>query len=338
MKLKLIIAGVLLAVLVVASPVPALELLFPAPGTAVVNSDYLIIKGGTTPRLSGISVEINGVPSDIFNISTPEYRATFDDMLILAPEFDPGINTVRLSGYAPAADAGADDTVSKIGEVVAEIFYVDGIKYLSAPQEFPRFVMHTPAREAICQRCHNLNPAPRELNIPDAATNPCGACHARMLDVKHVHGPAGVFQCGGCHDPATRPQKYQVTKNDAQLCGECHQDMLDAIKGAKEQHGPLKLGMCTLCHDPHSSDYFAQLRLFPNDVCLNCHAKVAQNPHVTRNVGGKSHPLRGVPDFSRPDRELTCAGCHNPHFGANTNYFQDGHESRFALCGMCHQK
>ena len=39
----------------------ALQIIYPLDGTYVTKSKYLIVKGGTDPMLSGISIDINGV-------------------------------------------------------------------------------------------------------------------------------------------------------------------------------------------------------------------------------------------------------------------------------------
>lgn len=320
---------ILLIVGALARPVSALELDYPEDGTLIHNSDYIIIKGGQTPQLESMVIELNGVRSDPIDISSEEYRKAFGDMLILQPEFDPGKNSIRVEGYV----AG-----KMVSEAQGDIYYKENSTEVP-PDGYRPFIMHTPQKERLCAACHNMQPDKVELRANTAQGNPCASCHKRMLNKSYVHGPAGVFGCIDCHDPASQPNKYRVAeKNDAQLCNSCHQEQLQAFKSNKFIHGPIEVGMCLICHDPHASEYRSQVVEPINELCLACHSKVKGTPHVTRGVGGKAHPLSGAADPSRPGVELSCTSCHNPHGGMSKGMFQWQLTSRFALCQVCHKK
>jgi predicted CXXCH cytochrome family protein len=306
----------------------SLEIVYPADKTSVTRSDFLIIKGGSTPPLEGMTIELGGTKSDLIDVSSPEYRAAFKDLLILEPDFSPGKNLVRVEGFV----AG-----KKVAGAVAEIFY-QADPTAAVPKGFKPFVMHIPAREALCAPCHNMNPDKIEINAETAETNPCAACHRRMLDKSHVHGPAGVYRCGYCHDPASKPARYATPADEAALCNGCHSDKVAAFKANKFVHGPVAAGLCLICHDSHATDNPAQMVAPINDVCLGCHEAIGTGIHVVRGVGGAGHPLKGVPDPSQPGRELSCASCHDPHGGKTGSFLQRGITSRFALCQICHQK
>ena len=327
-KLTRIVLFVCILGLLGTLPARALQLVYPADETSVHRSDFLISKGGEQPALEGMTVEINGAKSDIIDISGDDYRAAFKDFLILQPSFDPGRNVVKIEGY-------------RGGQVVARqsatIYFMAG-PYDVPPEGFPTFVMHRPETEALCAGCHNMNPTPEQLAQASPVKNPCAACHRRMLQDKYVHGPAGVFRCTYCHQPDSTPNRYQAQDGDAGLCNQCHQDKVDEFKKNKFVHGPVAVGLCSVCHDAHASNNPAQAVLPINDLCLSCHAKVAESPHVVRGIRGEAHPLKGVQDPSRPDRDLSCVSCHNPHGGNSEYYFVRNIQGRFSLCSLCHTK
>lgn len=306
----------------------ALEIVYPADGTYVTRSNYLIVKAGEAPAIDGLTIEINGVASDLIDISSPEYKGLFQDFLIVEPEFDGGTNQVRVEGYQRG---------KVVAKAVAEIYFMADFA-VQPPDGFAPYVMHVAEREALCAPCHNMNPTERELAADTAAANPCGSCHRRMLEKKHVHGPAGVYECTTCHDAASRPAKYRLIEDEAALCNECHFDKVEQFRESKFVHGPVEAGYCLVCHDSHATDNPAQLLASTNQVCLACHEGVQQDVHVLRGVGGKSHPLGDRLDPSGHGRMLSCASCHNPHGGMTEAMFQRGISNRFVLCQICHQK
>lgn len=331
MKNAVLFLGALLNLLLLSSgPAAALELVYPADGTYVVRSDYLIIKGGVDPRFDGISIEINGVKSDVFDLTGAQYREAFDDFLIVEPELDPGENLLVIEGYvAGRMEARASAKVYFLKDPTA-----------TPPGGYRPYVMHLPEREALCAKCHNMTPTAKALAGVTAPVNPCASCHARMLNRKHVHGPAGVFQCTWCHEPGSKPAGYQVKpQSDAAMCNDCHSDKLAEFRKNKFVHGPIEAGMCLVCHDAHATDHNAQLIMPVNQLCLGCHQGIDASIHVLRGVGsGKSHPLQGSIDPSTPGRAFTCASCHNPHGGRGEKLFVRDIDERMLLCKVCHQK
>ena len=124
----------------------ALEILYPADGTYVDKSNYLVLKGGTDPQLSGMSIEINGVKSDIIDVTPEAYVAAFGDMLILEPLFDPGPNSIVVEGYL----GGERMAVAR-----SEIYFRDRYDQ-PPPAGYSRERFHLPEREAPCVSCHNM--------------------------------------------------------------------------------------------------------------------------------------------------------------------------------------
>ena len=306
----------------------ALQLLYPLDGTYVTKSSYLVIKGGDTPQLTGISVEINGVDSDVINISSQDYRAIFADMFIVKPLYDPGENRIIVRGFQGQ---------ERKAMVEAKIYYLDRFDQ-PPPAGFTREAFHLPEREEPCVDCHNMTPSAAELSNPDPGRNPCASCHMRMLKAAHVHGPAGVFECTLCHDTDSAPSKYQPNPASDALCLDCHDDKLDEFRKAPFVHGPVEAGMCLVCHDPHASEERGQLLVPAYDLCVACHARMAEEPHVTRGTSGKPHPVNGVPNPAGMGEELSCASCHEPHAGVASAMFRWGITSRMSLCAKCHKK
>jgi predicted CXXCH cytochrome family protein len=85
------------------------------------------------------------------------------------------------------------------------------------------------------------------FSIEAAAEGEClnVGCHAKMLEVKYVHGPVAVGDCGYCHTQ-TGKHSFRLSADGAGLCGICHD-----IKVKSN---------CGSCHDPHGSAREFQLK------------------------------------------------------------------------------
>lgn len=308
------------------SSAAALEILYPAEGTYINRSEALVIKAGE--GIDGLVLELGGESSDLIDISGEQYRATFQDMLILRPEFDPGKNRVKVRGYLQ-------------GEKVAEAevnFFLRTDQLAAPPEGYRRYLMHVPEKEAACVACHDLNPTAAAISHPSPQQNPCVTCHRGMLRPEWSHGPAGAYECGSCHELQNEKGRFRERKIDADLCNECHQDIVEAYLHEEFVHGPVEAGLCNTCHDSHATPHRGQLVADTNAMCLGCHETVDDRGHVGRGVGGRSHPLSGPKDPSRAGRSFDCTGCHNPHGGKSPYYYQRGLSSRMKLCQVCHRK
>jgi len=303
-----------------------LELIYPEDGTLLEKQGNLIIKAGGNNAVDGVIVEINGFRSGLLDISSPEYKAVFQDFLILEPEYSSGKNVIVVEGYKQGA---------VVGKLSTEIYFQANPNVFPPPKYRP-FVMHVSQKEALCSSCHEMSPTMEDLRNYSSA-NPCAACHKNLLNKKYVHGPAGVYQCVSCHDPSTRPSKYKVKNSDVWLCAECHSDKISKFKANSFIHGPVEVGMCLVCHNAHSSENPYQLKASVNDLCLGCHSGLQVPVHFTQGTG-KGHPVSGAVDPRSPINEkLSCVSCHNPHGGVNRVFFEKD-LSGMMFCQECHKK
>lgn len=307
----------------------AVTFVSPAPNTWVARSNYLIVKLNN-PEITAVKIDVNGLPGDLMQVSSPEYRKAFQDILIVQPVWDRGRNNVVLEAYA-----GKD----RLEVAQAAFYYAPKGEQATIPPEYAANVFHTPDHEQRCAGCHNMEPTPTQLLSTQEKENPCAGCHRKILDAKYIHGPAGTYSCTYCHKENAKP-KYAVLKRDAALCNECHEEKAAEFKKKKYVHGPVAGGMCEVCHDPHGSPYYAQLKAPINELCLSCHESIKKAPHVVRTTTGQGHPVSGFKDPSAPKtgREMSCISCHNPHGNDVRYFFQNNAEDRMQLCQMCHNK
>lgn len=305
----------------------ALDFIYPAPASRVDTAGHIILKFNQ-PDLTGARVTLNGLPSELIDIGSPEYRKLFRDYFIAQALWDPGVNTIQLDLFKGG---------QKVESSTMQVFFTgEGRK---PTPEYKPVTMHIQEREQYCEGCHNVNPTPAQMSSSSDKTNPCFRCHRKMLSEKYVHGPVGTYSCGFCHASKGSP-KHAVPRKGADLCYECHSDMAAQFKKKKLLHGPVEAGMCDACHDPHGSPNESQLHKPINELCLSCHGHIRNQTHVIRTVSGQSHPLSGKQDPAKKGsgREMSCISCHNPHGGEVRYYFVNNAEDRMLLCQLCHAK
>lgn len=191
----------------------------------------------------------------------------------------------------------------------------------------------------LCGDCHVLAATASDRSPPSPQDSSCYDCHRRLVNEREVHGPAAVWACLICHDPQAKPTPYAMPARVLDLCYTCHTAQRAYFFSAKYQHGPTSTGRCTICHNPHGSPNPFWLKRAPWDLCTSCHFEKATGRHVIAwGPGGDTHPTRGRPDPMRPERELACNSCHNPH-AANSPYLWNFDARRHTeLCQTCHKK
>ncbi len=241
-----------------------------------------------------------------------------------------GMNTIQLMGL-------------NRGKVVVQkelkVFFRSDLfpKFRVPPSGFKRYYFHFIDNEKSCASCHDMEPTLSSLRPGTPEDSPCYTCHSRKNNDTFTHQPAAQWNCFSCHEVLRGERKYTAPKPDQKVCFPCHNYELKEWKKKKLMHGPTAVGHCTLCHNPHGSDWPALLKMQTTDLCINCHEEKASGAHVIAGFYGKGHPVRGVKHPFKPDREFTCAGCHNPHAGNSQNLLHLDNKNMTIYCTTCHK-
>ncbi len=317
----------LLLLLIPGRAIAAMQLIYPADKSWVYRSDYLILKTNDT-AITGVRITVNGIDGDIMQISSPGYRRSFRDFLIVQPLWDKGKNTILIEGFSGSF---------KVQSVSAEIFFNPLGDRSLVPTGFRAMVLHTPENEKICVSCHIM--AAAGGNAASAGSSTCATCHRQIPQVKYPHEPVTSFTCTYCHTKTDNP-RHGLSRRDTALCYDCHADKADDIKKFAFPHGPVAAGMCELCHDSHGTNFPAFMHTSINELCLSCHEKIGKSSHVLSSTAGIGHPMSGRDDVSpkRKGKELSCVSCHDPHGGKVRYFFVSGKADRLELCQFCHAK
>lgn len=203
----------------------------------------------------------------------------------------------------------------------------------------------------------------------DIKSENCLTCHPDKKEGKAVHTAVGMG-CENCHQATSEKDKEKTSitliAEGGGLCAMCHK----ASRGPV-QHGPYKAGQCLVCHEPHASNFPKQTRAETNTLCMSCHGsnrpdvKVNADAKTVSLLGGRtfdlasyekapkigaehsdksaaptvSHPVTGK-DPRKPDAELSCISCHDPHGSQAGKLLRNPTESRNQaenLCLSCHR-
>jgi len=200
---------------------------------------------------------------------------------------------------------------------------------------------HGPAANILCNTCHNNPDAGGKISVPGGKMiDLCSKCHVYARGwskMAHMHGPTGTGDCTICHNPHGDKYKFQLWADGAgEICVACHRDKKRFLTEPRSvrfrPHGIVQGAGCIACHSPHASPNRFQLHKPINDLCSGCHLKM-KGMRRGHPVGG--HPLKGVQDLRRPERELACSGCHNPH-GSEFKYILIGDNLGGHVCTKCH--
>ncbi len=299
---------------------------FPPDNSFVENEQISIVLNLEKQAVDGIQV-ITGenVPTEI-SVRPDSSNACFGVTL------NKGMNTVNLLGL-------------KQGKVVVreevKIFFRSALfpKFRDPPADFNRYFFHLTNNEKSCAGCHRMEPTLSSLRPGKPEESPCYDCHTKkFINNTFIHNPAAQGTCFACHEVLQGERKYTTPKPDEKVCYPCHNSQVKEWKSKKIMHGPTAVGQCTLCHNPHGSERPALLRMQTTDLCINCHEDKASGAHVIAGFFGKGHPVRGVKNPFNPDREFTCAGCHNPHAGNTQNLLNHDNSNMAVYCTHCHKK
>lgn len=228
-----------------------------------------------------------------------------------------------------------------LGRHSREVFFFSPIaKEKEVPVGFtPQPFHRTGGTPEKCALCHTLEPQKTDLAPIPASSSSCHTCHRGLMQYKQVHGPAALWNCLACHNPASSPVRYSTSVPVRDLCYNCHTDQKEYFFSSRYQHGPTATGMCTICHNPHASDNEFWLKKPPWELCTTCHEDKASGRHIIAwGPSGDSHPTRGRPDPTKPEREFSCRSCHNPHASNSPNLWNFNATTGYQLCWVCHQK
>lgn len=193
--------------------------------------------------------------------------------------------------------------------------------------------IHSPVKGGMCSTCHVPHSSDIEKLLASAQPGLCFTCHNKAkFESKVVHSPVTGGMCTSCHFPHQGDNDKLLTGSQPDLCYNCH-DKAEFTK--KNVHAAIMMG-CTSCHNPHANRTKFLLEKGITNLCLTCHAEIAKMGHVSAGTGRPSHPFRGKKDPARPDREFSCASCHNPHSSDNIKLFRYPAGSAYELCTRCH--
>src|SRR3989338_312538 len=125
-------------------------------------------------------------------------------------------------------------------------------------------------------------------------------------------------------------------QDDNEWCAYCHATKLQK----KYTHGSISK-KCTFCHVSHNATTENPARLSKkiNDLCLSCHDDMPSQGSIDHFTDEHPHSLEKDP--LHPEKEFSCASCHNPH-SANMeklfryNYREGETPYKGLMCAVCH--
>jgi predicted CXXCH cytochrome family protein len=195
--------------------------------------------------------------------------------------------------------------------------------------------VHPPVVVDTCTACHNPHQSNFKVLLIKDIPGLCYECHKESkFKGKSVHQPVGGGLCMSCHKPHASNFSKMLINEPPELCYRCH-DKKVFTKKYVHVVAAIPNG-CNLCHNPHTGDHQNLLLQPVFDLCTSCHSAEANGRHVLAVMflgeGERVHPVRGVPDPSKPSRELLCISCHNPHSSEYSKLFVQRN-----LCARCHK-
>lgn len=196
--------------------------------------------------------------------------------------------------------------------------------------------IHRPAGMKECESCHDPHASAFKYQLKKEIPDLCFGCHGDLLKgedgkaIAFVHEPVAEGDCVSCHNPhASRSRKLLTGEK---ICLECHDDKDPEGKEGLTVHNPVNALKCVSCHDPHASSNAYQLVKKGNALCYGCHAE----PHMIHVTVPEEGTDTHVPEKFPVEEggNLSCLGCHDPHFTANRRLFN---EEEAKLCIKCHR-
>ena len=199
---------------------------------------------------------------------------------------------------------------------------------------------HSATKNNQCLACHQQSTNPWRIGLPTSRIRDlCLGCHTGKevwFKSKVVHGPLNLGGCTLCHDPHGGAYRHQLWADGAvDLCIACHSDMSPLVTADHEKkipyvHGVITGSGCIACHNPHASDHIFVLNKPINELCGGCHAGVDDGGHPVER-----HPVAAPRERLRPNRQLSCSSCHEPHASFNRYLLIESNRGG-RLCRECH--
>jgi predicted CXXCH cytochrome family protein len=198
-------------------------------------------------------------------------------------------------------------------------------------------ILHPPAENAECDKCHAAHGSMVDKNLNDSIRNLCFNCHddfaENISDEARIHPPYEDGNCSACHSSHGTDFANLIKKNQIKICAQCHDDKTKDGSGNPYSvvHKPVAEGNCSKCHMAHIAKYEKQLDLEGNALCINCHEKI-WNHHVMKYESNNPSVVieKG---FKREGNNFSCIGCHSPHASNAEDLF---YGTKKAMCRRCH--
>jgi predicted CXXCH cytochrome family protein len=184
-----------------------------------------------------------------------------------------------------------------------------------------------------CAVCHAAHTSDQPKLLAKATMNEtCFLCHQDDVTMRKVIHPPVKKSCTECHGAHGAPNRNVLKAGEGKKeCYACHQP----VDKGKNKHAALERYGCVGCHDPHGTAYGRLVPKRVNTLCTGCHEKQKDGHHVTPLVPA-GHVVGGdLLDPRRPNRDFTCASCHNPHGSDNPGLFYAG-ANAMEMCAGCH--
>ena len=109
------------------------------------------------------------------------------------------------------------------------------------------FGVHGPYAAKLCSACH-ASASSGALVAPREAL--CQRCHELQQGKRYLHGPLASGGCTVCHDPHSSQYRYSLVAESSTFCYSCH----DPAAVARSNGHAATQAECTSCHDAHMSD------------------------------------------------------------------------------------
>jgi len=310
-----------------------ITILWPPPHQVVENDTATIV---VEPPKEALRLEI-------FRGKEPiaQKEATSIPLCIPVP-LKEGNNTLRIAAYNDGKTL-AEANITLFRRTLLQK------RFRYPPEPFQKRFFHRAEHERRCGGCHDMsvNETPGVAFEEVNASN-CYTCHKSITKRPYLHAPANNWLCATtCHDGKAGnfdakfagQSRFLHPDPIAPKCFECHEDFEHRYKVGRYRHEPADDMRCNKCHDPHGSHDKRFLRKEPWELCTTCHVEKKTQPHVVTTFSGRGHPTRGKKIPKKPDEELSCISCHNPHVSNNGFMLRDYMGRGLILwCNRCHEK